>query len=455
MAAAPATAAIDSATLGTLPEAAIAIAAAAPLHPVSSSGRYSVTTSTHAPGVQCVCLHDGGARISVAVAPTRGAELASLQFRGIELLHRALQFDPAPEGGWQGRGQVLFPAVGRQAGGKYTWIDGVTRDMPLHGWAKDLSFVVESMSTHSMDGASVTMSINSAVLDEKQRATYPWPFKLLLTYTLREGQLRVQHVVAHDSHSAGCAAPALMPAALGNHITLRFPFVGQCVQRNSAPSADWGAGRLSSGATVLHEYALTPGSLLSGESRERNEFLASRGGCPLSAPGATNGVFGPAPGDTSAAAGAPLQLSLVQPGALAVTVVNEAPLRIGAPQNDRPRACVAPTSSDDSDRNAEDNGASGGAGADTVSATSAATSAATSTEGALACDWRATAGARYFVLWGEPPSGEGGDAGFICPEPWLTAPDSLNTKAGLPMLAPGEAFEWAFTVSVSEGVNVN
>lgn len=46
------------------------------------------------------------------------------------------------------------------------------------------------------------------------------------------------------------------------------------------------------------------------------------------------------------------------------------------------------------------------------------------------------------MLWGDK------SAGFICPEPWLGGPNSLNTKRGLVELAPGKSFRWGFAVTV-------
>lgn len=55
---------------------------------------------------------------------------------------------------------------------------------------------------------------------------------------------------------------------------------------------------------------------------------------------------------------------------------------------------------------------------------------------------------RHFVLWGEPPA-EGAAFGFLCPEPWLSGPDSLNTLQGTPLLLPGESATWTFCVEVA------
>ena len=51
--------------------------------------------------------------------------------------------------------------------------------------------------------------------------------------------------------------------------------------------------------------------------------------------------------------------------------------------------------------------------------------------------------ARHFVLWGEGTDETGG---FICVEPWIGGPNSLNTGRGRVALSPGHSFQWAFTL---------
>ena len=51
----------------------------------------------------------------------------------------------------------------------------------------------------------------------------------------------------------------------------------------------------------------------------------------------------------------------------------------------------------------------------------------------------------YFVLWGDP------EQRFICPEPWLGGPNSLNTGEGLVRLPPGESFTWTMTIEIIPG----
>jgi galactose mutarotase-like enzyme len=335
-------------------------------------------------------------------------ELSSFSWNGVQLLDRAFQFEEPPEGRWQGRGQVLFPAVGRQASAQWEWPpgSGTKRPMALHGFAKDCNFEEVRESCSDAGGATIEAVLSSGCLSAEQSAQYPMDFRLTITATVRGGTLSLRHTV-----KAG--AKDEVPFALGNHITLRFPLLRV---PGVAASQLWEAGLLA--GTPTHEHRLNPGSLLSGELVVRPELAAS--GMPLTHPSACNAVLG-----FESAAGVEMActLAVVQPHALRVVLQHEF-------------ACAS---------------------LDSLSPASA-TLAEISRH-------------RHFVLWGEvakgaaalstsaPPavtaSGRAAlevdpDAGFICPEPWLTGPDSLNTRRGLPVLAPGKEGTWTVTVTVED-----
>jgi galactose mutarotase-like enzyme len=355
------------------------MAAAAPCSGASRApATYSVelVAAPNSTGTPLVWLRDGSAE--VAVAPERGGELASLSWRGVQLLDRALLFDEPPAGRWQGRGQVLFPAVGRQRDGVWAGpLDAAATPMPIHGFVQRARFHVAALGAGESSGATATLRLDAADLPASSRASYPFDWALSIVYTLKRGVLDVAHSVRR---SGACATAGRMPFAVGNHITLRFPFT---------PDGSWSAGVLR--GTPTHEHTLTPASLLSGAVLPRPE-LRSAAGMPLTHPLATNGVLG---FGGEAHTGGGCELALVQPGLAAVRLTH---------------TLLAPP----------DAVAAGGVDH------------------------------RHFVLWGEPPpaGGEPGAPGFLCPEPWLSGPDSLNTLAGTPRLAPGQAATWTFTVAV-------
>src|SRR5437763_1589908 len=80
--------------------------------------RYTIADEDAAgPGSpRVVVLRDDVAHVEAAVAPSRGGELSSyrVQFKDqwIELLYRARDYSPGPA--FQGKGPLLWPAVGAQ-----------------------------------------------------------------------------------------------------------------------------------------------------------------------------------------------------------------------------------------------------------------------------------------------------------------------------------------------------
>lgn len=52
----------------------------------------------------------------------------------------------------------------------------------------------------------------------------------------------------------------------------------------------------------------------------------------------------------------------------------------------------------------------------------------------------------HFVFYGDR------QAGFLCPEPWLGRPNSLNDRRGIVRLEPGGRFVWEMTISFSSAI---
>lgn len=322
--------------------------------------------------------------VKVSIAPFLGAEVSSVTFKGRELVHRGGVFgDPAP-GDWYGHGQLLWPAVGRSKDGRYTCAEGDHRPMQVHGFAKEKAFTVVKQSP-----SSVTLLLSSGAAGCAE--VFPFSFDLQVTYSLEEdGRLTATHTI----HNCG---DDNLPFAIGNHITFAFPFPGPGRGEGARALEQWHEGRLF--GSVSHQLGLSPGSLLDGTSTTRPEF-ASPEGCPLAAPGCTDGVFSLDVSNVPDAAVRACSLTLHQPGDLAVTIAHEVTHPGGASASPPP------------------------------------------------CDWGHVSANRLFVLWGTPPDAASGAGGFLCPEPWVSGPDSLNTREGLPVLAPGQHACWTWSMSI-------
>jgi galactose mutarotase-like enzyme len=364
-------------------------------------------------GVPTITLTDAGGphTLEAVVAPALGGNIVALRYDGTEMLHRGGDMSPEPRGGWDGKAPLLWPAVGRQRYGAYSWPPGGSggrHPMPVHGFAKDASFIVVSTSASETGGVKLCLRLHWRDVAE-HAATYPFEYLLGIEYTLYQNALSVVHTVEN------CAAAGDLPFAIGNHLSLRFPFRGPA-------HAGWRSGTVTASTTLQHE--LDSGSLLSGATVDRSRELGvgkASPGMHLNSPGATDGVFGlPPPSVTAAATAATRQcwMALTQPGVLSVRVSHE----LRKPGR-RPRAIEGVPEPWCEDA------------------------------------WRAAQDCRLFVLWGEPPPPpppggfaplEDGEPGFLCVEPWQSGPDSLNTGKGLVVLGPTQRADWVFRLEIVE-----
>jgi galactose mutarotase-like enzyme len=207
---------------------AFALAAASAL--AAAPARYTIAGEPACgPGSpRVVVLRDSVAGVEAAVAPSEGGELSSLRarFRGawVELLYRARQYGPAP--GWRGKAPFLWPAVGGQyppgtvpesacADGSFL-VGRRAYPMPCHGFAKSLSWK-EVASSADQGGARVVLELGDSAYT---RAKYPFGFRLRAAYELAGGRLGIVYTV-----SAGGANTGPMPFSIGNHLTLKLPFL--------------------------------------------------------------------------------------------------------------------------------------------------------------------------------------------------------------------------------------
>lgn len=87
---------------------------------------------------------------------------------------------------WYGQSPILFPIVGRLIEDKYT-LNGKEYTMPKHGFARKMDWTLIDNDGESM----------SFILTETPDtlACYPYEFNLVVTYTLTENKLRVNHAV--------------------------------------------------------------------------------------------------------------------------------------------------------------------------------------------------------------------------------------------------------------------
>jgi gluconolactonase len=209
-----------------------AIIAAAGIIPISLLGqaRYTITDE-HATGQDSpmvVVLHDNVAGAEAAVTPTQGGELSSFKVtfegRSVELLYHARDYDHRT--GFQGKGPLLWPAVGAQypigilpkdnCGMGTIPAMGKTYAMPCHGFAQTLPWREISRSADD-HGARVKEELTAS---DETRKYYPYKFQLDATYILADGHLTIEYIV---KSAASNTEP--MPFSIGNHLAFKIPFL--------------------------------------------------------------------------------------------------------------------------------------------------------------------------------------------------------------------------------------
>lgn len=91
---------------------------------------------------------------------------------------------------WYGQSPILFPIVGRLIDDKYT-LNGKEYTMPKHGFARKTKWELLNKEDDSM----------SFILSESEETlkVFPYEFDLIVSYTLIENKLRVNHCVINKN----------------------------------------------------------------------------------------------------------------------------------------------------------------------------------------------------------------------------------------------------------------
>ena len=132
----------------------------------------------------------------------RGAELQSLQLRGVDVL-----WDGGPL--WPRHAPLLFPVVGGLK-------DDVLRrrvasfPMPRHGFARDRDF---TWIRHTETECALELKDDAGT-----RSAYPFPFRLEVSYGLESSGLQMRVTLENPG-------PAPLPASLGLHPAFRWPLL--------------------------------------------------------------------------------------------------------------------------------------------------------------------------------------------------------------------------------------
>lgn len=365
-------------------------------------------------------------------------------------------------------GMHLFPFVGRHRGGVYELEDGRKGlKAPLHGF---LSEMVMDPGPADDSGCAFVWSSGSKGCNVPEHAD--WPFEAIVTIrcTIHEHKLTVHyHVRIPISHEASATTLAVpVPLSLGNHISL-------VVDWSRIPPGSTAAETTSTGDSSIHIVAascaasscavpITELPLVPGGQVETAVPL------PPALGGAVEEVAAPAAYDSDSASthawAAPASVSLsglpldddsffnavvafdanpFQASTCSATIPEDTGASEAIIPQDMARVAVGEVI-------ITGVGLKAGCTARVANGRPRIVSASSRGVSTLAQAARAAAIARgcTFVFWGTPGLAGGDGRGFICPEPWMGVPDSMNSGIGAAKLVPGEELEWWWSMEVAQ-----
>ncbi len=126
---------------------------------------------------------------AVRIAPQAGGRLLDWRVNGREVVHWPADADWSNPTKIRGGNPILFPFLGRHfvdgAIGRWRDAAGTVRDLPMHGFARDLPFTVVEES----DPDSLRMRLED---NEQTRAGYPFAFRFEVAYRLRGDALEAE-----------------------------------------------------------------------------------------------------------------------------------------------------------------------------------------------------------------------------------------------------------------------
>ena len=186
------------------------------LTPIGAKAEFSISSA------EGLVTLDNGNNVRAVVAPRHGGELSGFAVRiddqWHELIYRAMDY--SDHTGWVGKSPFLWPAAGvswTEEQGRHHWaMDGETREMPAHGFARRLVWAVQGQEVTDSH-ASVRLAMTGT---ENWRRNYPFDYTLEVEYRLLADRLQLVYTV-----EASAANKKPMPFSIGNHVTFKAPML--------------------------------------------------------------------------------------------------------------------------------------------------------------------------------------------------------------------------------------
>ncbi|WP_321787517.1 aldose epimerase [Paraburkholderia sp. J94] len=162
------------------------------------------------------------------VAPQAGGRLLSWHRHGEPIIHWPDDADWRQPALVRGGNPLLFPFIARHRVdgviGRWRDAQGVVREVPLHGFARDLPFAAQVDAAG--DGVRMTLTDSEAT-----HAGYPFPFRFEAAYRLvDDATLEVELTTTNTAIEGAALLPSLLPYYAGHHFYFALPHA----QRGSA-----------------------------------------------------------------------------------------------------------------------------------------------------------------------------------------------------------------------------
>jgi galactose mutarotase-like enzyme len=181
----------------------------------------------------------------VLVAPEFGARLLSWEVAGEPVIYWPESADwssAASIAHTRGGNPILFPFLGRHYVdgilGRWRNADGVVRELPMHGFAREMAFEVVEASAEVL---RMRLQANDAT-----RAMYPFEFTFDVAYRLEESTLEATFETANHGDRA-------LPYYAGHHFYFVVPHDERAHRHIELPCRTW--GHQNSDGSVVFEPA--------------------------------------------------------------------------------------------------------------------------------------------------------------------------------------------------------
>jgi len=166
----------------------------------------------------------------ILVAPGHGARLLTWEVAGQPVIHWPHDADWNNVAGVRGGNPILFPFVARHMVdgviGKWQDADGTVRDLPMHGFARDLPFEI----VEDADRSTLHMRL---IPDRSTVECYPFHFQFDVVYRLSGHTLEVRFETTNTGNTA-------LPYYAGHHFYFEVPHQQRAQWKLNIPCGRYG-----------------------------------------------------------------------------------------------------------------------------------------------------------------------------------------------------------------------